>query len=101
MTADDSEKISFLGAIFFLFLFNFLLSHNHFKTIILKFKTFIYNSDSKIIYNFCMYGGNTLPVGEEVIPSGEKFFTDGIFRKNTSKYAKLMVEAYISDNYRP
>ena len=31
-------------------------------------------------------------------PSGKKFFTIVIFRKNTSKYAKLMVELYICDN---
>ena len=29
---------------------------------------------------------------------GEKFFTIGIFRENTSKYAKLMAEPYICDN---
>ena len=34
-----------------------------FKQIILRFKTVIYNSDSKITYNFCMYGGNTQPLG--------------------------------------
>ena len=28
----------------------------------------------------------------------EKFFTVGIFRKNTSSYAKLMVEPCIGDN---
>ena len=31
-------------------------------------------------------------------PPGEKFFTVGIFRKNTSKYAELMVEPYICDS---
>ena len=38
-------------------------NRNYFKPIILKFKTFIYNSGSKIIYNCCIYGGNTPPVG--------------------------------------
>ena len=31
-------------------------------------------------------------------PPGENFLTIGIFRKNTSKYAKLMVEPYTCDN---
>ena len=31
-------------------------------------------------------------------PPREKFFTIGIFKKNTSKYAKLMFELYICDN---
>ena len=31
-------------------------------------------------------------------PPGEKFFTVSIFRKNVSKYAKLIVEPYICDN---
>ena len=67
--------------------------------IILKFETLIYNSGSKIIYNFSIYGGNTPLAGWEVTPPpGEKFFTVSIFRKNVSKYAKLMVEPYICDN---
>ena len=37
---------------------------NYFKPFILKFKTFVYNSNSKIIYNFCMNRGNTPPVRE-------------------------------------
>ena len=50
-------------------------NRNYFKPIILKLKTFIYNSDSKIIYNFCMYGGNTSSVGGEVTPpKNENFF---------------------------
>ena len=75
-------------------------NRNYFKPIILKFKTFIYNSDSKIIYNFSTYGVNTLPEWVEVTspPSGKKYFTVGIFRKNTSKYAKLMAEPYICDD---
>ena len=32
------------------------------------------------------------------LPRGEPFFTVSNFRKNTSKYAKLMVEPYICDN---
>ena len=31
-------------------------------------------------------------------PPGKKFFTVGIFRKNISKYVKLMIESYICDN---
>ena len=45
-----------------------------FKPIILKFKIFIYNSDIKIIYNFCIDGNNTLPVrGGEQHPRGRNF----------------------------
>ena len=36
-------------------------------------------------------------MGGEVTPLGEKFFTVSIFRKNISKYTKLMVEPYICD----
>ena len=36
---------------------------NYFKPIILKFKKFNYNSNTKIICNFCMYGGRTSTVG--------------------------------------
>ena len=32
---------------------------DYFKPIILKLKTFIYNSNNKIIHNFCICGGNT------------------------------------------
>ena len=32
---------------------------NYFKPIILKFKMYIYNSNSKITYSFCIHGGNT------------------------------------------
>ena len=73
-------------------------NRNYFKPIILKFETFIYNSGSKIIYNFCTYGGNTPPRRGRSNPPGEKFFNAGIFRKNASKYAKLMVERYVCDN---
>ena len=51
-----------------------------------------------MIHDFCIHGGYTPSVGGEVIASGKKFFTVGIFRKNTSKYAELMVEPYICDN---
>ena len=47
---------------------------NYFKPIILKFKTFIYNSNIKIMYNFCMHGGNTPPIGGEVTPWGGWYF---------------------------
>ena len=55
-------------------------------------------SNSKIIYNFCVYRGNTPPVEVEKMPPGEKFFILGIFWKNTSKYAKLIVEPHICNN---
>ena len=32
------------------------------------------------------------PIGSEVAHLGKKFFTVGVFIKNASKYAKLMVE---------
>ena len=66
----------------------------------MKFKTFIYNTNSNIIHIFCIYGGNTPPNGGggEKLRFGEKFFTVGIFRKNTPKCAKPMVEPYICDN---
>ena len=41
---------------------------NYFKPIIFKFKIFIYNSNNKIIHNFCVNGGNTPPVEREVTP---------------------------------
>ena len=71
---------------------------NYFKKIILKFKIFVYNSNSnKIICIFSIYGDNN-PLDTQSNPLGEKFFTIGVFRKNASKYAKLMIESYISDN---
>ena len=42
-----------------------------------------------------LQGGSNLPLEG----GGKKFFTVGIFiKRNTSKYAKLMVEPYICDN---
>ena len=70
----------------------------YFTSVSLKISTFIYNSNSKIIHNFCMCGGNIPPVGVEITSPREKFFTIGNFRKNTSKYEKLMVEPDICDN---
>ena len=75
-----------------------VLNTNYFTPIILKSETFIYNRDKKILHNFCMYGCNTRPVGGEVTPSEEKFFTVGIFRKSISKYSKLKIELHICDN---
>ena len=73
----------------------FVPNTNHFKPIIFKFKIFVYNSNSKIMYNFCIYGGDTPP------PPGENFFfIVGIFRKNALKYTKLAVELYICDNLK-
>ena len=70
---------------------------NYFKPNVLKFKTFISDSISKVMYNFCIYGGNMCFGGGEQ-PPGQNFFTVDIFRKNTSNYSKLMVEPYISRN---
>ena len=41
-----------------------VLNVDYFRSIILKFKTFIYNSSSKIIDNFCMCGSNTVSLGD-------------------------------------
>ena len=70
---------------------------NNFKSIILKFKTLIYDSDCKIIYNFCIHGDNTSFVGEKVTP-GVEFFYRWYFQNAHLKYAKRMVELYICDN---
>ena len=74
---------------------------DYIKPISLKFKAFIFNSNNKLIYNFYMCENN-IPrrrEGSNHSP-GEKFFNIGIFKKNTSKYAKLMVEPYICYNLR-
>ena len=44
---------------------------NCFKPNNLKLKILIYNSNSKIICNFCTHEDNTLPLGEEVTPRPE------------------------------
>ena len=59
---------------------------NYFEPTISKFKTNIYNNNSKIIYmHIHIMFGDILPT------TREKFFKICIFRKNASKYAKLMV----------
>ena len=65
---------------------------------ILIFKAFIYNNNNKIIYNFCICGGITLPskMGN-TLPYGQ-FFNYGNFKKNISKYAKLMIELFVCGN---
>ena len=65
---------------------------DYFKSIFFKFKTFITNSKSTMIYNFCIRRGNNLPLG------WRNFFNIGNFRKNTSKYAKLTVEPCVCVN---
>ena len=73
---------------------------NNFMTIILQFKTFIYNRNSKIIYYFYLYEDSTPPVGGgEVISLRGNFLNIVTFRTNASKYAKLMVELHVCDNY--
>ena len=54
-----------------------ILSHNHFE----KKNN---NSNGTIIYNFCTCGVNASNIG--------------IFRKNASKYATLMVESCVCGN---
>ena len=71
---------------------------NYFKPIILKFKIFIYNRNSKIMHNFAYVRAIFPPVaggGGEYPLSGEKFFLIGMIRKSIWKYAKLMVELYV------
>ena len=63
---------------------------DYFKPIILKFKTNIYSSNCKIIHNFCTCETVPLP-RRKITPWGEILIID-IFRKNTSKQAKLMAE---------
>ena len=75
-----------------------VLNTDYFKPIILKFKTFICNWSSKLKQNFCVYGGNASPSRRDINPPGVNFFINGILRKNTSNYAKLMVESDVCDN---
>ena len=81
-----------------------LRSSDALLTIILKFKTFIYNTKRKIICYFCTHDGYTPPIRGEVTRLEKKHFTNGIFIKNILKYAKLMVKwllmvkPYICDN---
>ena len=53
-----------------------------------------------MVHILCMYRGNIPPpVGCGVDNSPlKKFFTIGIFKKNASKYTKIMVESHICDN---
>ena len=74
---------------------------SYFKPVILKFKTLISNSSSKIIHSFCIhrvYLYTYILYTYSSPGEGEKFFTVGIFRKDTFKYAKVMVEPYICGN---
>ena len=64
---------------------------NYFKPIILKFKIFIYNSNSKIIYNFVYVGAILAAIRGVEYSLRKNFFNFGIFRKNALKYAKQMV----------
>ena len=43
---------------------------NYLKPIILEFKTLIYDTNSKILYNLCIYRGN-IPIGGNKSPGGE------------------------------
>ena len=52
-------------------------------------------------YIIFVYKGAILTqLGGGITPPEEKIFTIGIFRKITSKYAKLMVEPHICDNLK-
>ena len=65
----------------------FVLNANYFKPNILKFKTFIYNSNSKIMHNFCMCRSNTPPSKEE-IPSRWRNFLTMIFLEREPQNAQ-------------
>ena len=65
---------------------------NYFKTFILKFKTIVYFSYTKIMLFFAYVREIFSPYGKSTLPLD--FFNIGIFRKNVSKYAKPMVELY-------
>ena len=73
------------------------LNTNYFKPIILKFKIVICKRNSKIIHNFCTRKDNTRLIGGDNA-SGGNFFNISVFRKNASKYAKLLVEQDVFDN---
>ena len=49
------------------------------------------------MFNFFIHENNTPPLGGWSKPPEGKISGD-IFRKNTSKYAKIMAELYICDN---
>ena len=70
---------------------------DYFKPIILKFKH-LFIIAIVISYIIFVYMGAILPQRWGSNPPGKKFFTVDIFRKNTSKCVKLMVEPYICDN---
>ena len=82
---------------------------DYFKPIFFKFKIFVNNSNSKIICNFCICGEILSTAFKTVSPrvlsnrsntlrGGEEIFSIDIFRKNTSKYVKLMVELCVCDD---
>ena len=77
-----------------------VLSTDYFKPIILKLKAFIHTSNSNIIHNIYMCGRHTLLCRGEVssLSPVENFFNIVIFRKNSSKYAELVVEPFVCDN---
>ena len=56
---------------------------NYFKPVILKFKTFIYNSNNKIMHNFVYLEATLPPVRVEVNPQGEFFFLLLVFLERT------------------
>ena len=70
---------------------------DYFKPIIFKFKIFIYNSNSNIIFILCICGSMTSSGRREII-HGRKKFQHWYFRKESLKILKLIVEAYYCDN---
>ena len=65
---------------------------NCFKTIISKFKTLIYNSNSEMIIVFVCVRAML------ALLEGGGFLTLAFFRKNPSKYSKLTVAIYDCDD---
>ena len=65
---------------------------NYFKSIILKLKTFIYNSNNKIICNFCIYGGNTPPRMGNTLSGGETFYCS-YFVEHSTYSSRPLVQA--------
>ena len=61
---------------------------NYFKPIILRFKIFVYNRNSKTMYNFCICRGNISLVGGSKPPPGVDIFYRCYFQKESLKIRK-------------
>ena len=72
-----------------------IFNTEYFKTIILKLKTYIYSSNSEIIYSFSMCEGYNRYL------RGKNFLTFIFLEKNALKYTKTIVEPYVYENLKP